>query len=118
MVSGVQVREKLKVFDLQFSDGKRCRCISMEPDPDELVERSNVESIFHPGYVTEMRRIVAPPPEKLPWKRTHAGRWELGQFALMKKEGGLFHLFWPGGSVEGDKNAISSAVREHWAEGV
>lgn len=117
MVSGVQGREKLKVFDLKFSDGKRCRCISMEPDPDEQVERSNVESIFHPGYVTEMCRIVAPPPEKLPWKRD-GSVWRLHSFELQKLESGSFRCTWPGSSIEGDKDAISSAVREHWAEGV
>ena len=90
----------------------------MEPDPDEQVERSNVESIFHPGYVTEMRRIVAPPPEKLPWKRQSTNLWTLGLFALSKLPDGSFHCYWPGGEVIGDKDVISSAVREHWAEGV
>ena len=122
MVGGIQGRGKLKVFDIQFSDGKRCRCISMEPDPDEAVERSNVESIFHPGYVTEMRRIVAPPPEKLPWKRQAANLWSIDNgrriFALSKLPSGEFHCFWSGGEVIGDKSSISSAVRKHWAEGV
>lgn len=112
----------LKVFDLQFSDGKRCRCISMEPDPDEQVERSNVESIFHPGYVTEMRRIVAPPPERLPWKREADDRWSLYSFELQRKGIGSekeFVLTWPGGILASkDSAVISSAVREHWAEGV
>lgn len=117
MVSGIQGREKLKVFDLQFSDGKRCRCISMDPDPDEAVERSNVESIFHQGYVTGMQRIVAPPPEKLPWKR-EGDVWRLHRFELRKFESGSFRCEWPGGSIEGGKDAISSAVREHWSEGV
>lgn len=107
----------MKVFDLDFSDGKRCRCISMEPDPDEQVERANVESIFHPGYVTGMHRIVAPPPEKLPWKRQHATLWTLGRFALSKLPGGTFHCFWPGGEATGGKQEISAAVRENWESG-
>lgn len=60
----------MKVFDLDFTDGKRCRCIVMEPLDDEDADKKGVQSIFHPGYVTGMRRIIAPPPEKLPWKRS------------------------------------------------
>ena len=118
MVSGIQGRRKLKVFDLQFSDGKRCRCISMEPDPDEAVERSNVESIFHPGYVTEMHRIVAPPPEKLPWKKV-GNHWEIGQFKLRKckpdPDGSqVWCLDYPGVSAYLDAKGVAETVRREW----
>lgn len=107
----------MKVFDLDFTDGKRCRCIVMEPLDDEDSDKKGVQSIFHPGYVTGMRRIIAPPSEKLPWKR-EGDVWRLHRFELRKFESGSFRCEWPGGSVEGGKDAISSAVREHWAEGV
>lgn len=94
----------------------------MEPDPDDQVERASVSSIFHPGYVTDMRRIVAPPPEKLPWKRNAANLWSIDNggriFALSKLPSGEFHCFWPGGEVTGGRDVISSAVREHWSEGI
>ena len=107
----------MKVFDLTFADGKRCRSIVMEPSEDEAIDRAGIASIFHDGYVAGISRIVAPPPEKLPWKRTHPGRWELGQFALMKKADGTFHCFWPGGEVTGGKDEISAAVRQNWDKG-
>lgn len=107
----------MKVFDLDFTDGKRCRCIVMEPLDDEDADKKGVQSIFHPGYVTGMRRIIAPPPEKLPWKRD-GDVWRMHRFELRKLESGSFRCEWPDGSIEGGKDAISSAVREHWSEGV
>lgn len=93
----------------------------MEPDPDEQVERANVESIFHPGYVTGMRRIIAPPPEKLPWKRESGDTWSLNGFQLKRSGIGSekeFVLTWPGGILASKcKNEISAAVRENWESG-
>ena len=94
----------------------------MEPLEDENDDKKGVQSIFHPGYVTGMRRIIAPPPEKLPWKRQTESLWTIDNgeriFALSRLPSGEFHCFWPGGEVTGGKDAISSAVREHWSEGV
>lgn len=107
----------MKVFDLDFIDGKFCRCIVMEPLDDEDADKKGVQSIFHPGYVTGMRRIIAPPPEKLPWKRS-GDVWHLHRFELRKLYEFRFALSWPGGSLEGSKEEISAAVRRHWSEAV
>ena len=106
----------MKVFDLSFSDGKRCRCIIPEPEPDD-VELASLRGMFGNDRLESMHRIVAPPPGRLPWKRD-GDMWRIHSFKLQKLESGLFRCTWPGGSIEGDKDVISSAVREHWAEGV
>lgn len=73
--------------------------------------------MFGADRLESMRRIIAPPPENLPWKRD-GDIWRLHRFELRKLESGSFRCEWPGGSIEGGKDAISSAVREHWSEGV
>lgn len=111
----------MKVFDLAFSDGKRCRCIIPDPEPDET-ELINLKGMFGHDRLELMHRIVAPPPEKLPWKREAEDRWSLHSFELQRKGIGSekeFVLAWPGGILASkDPAVISSAVREHWAEGV
>ncbi len=107
----------MKIFDLSFSDGKTCRVI--DPDPDDDAEESlrSYRMMFKPGYLLGMTRIIAPPPERLPWARAADG-WMIGGFTLSKMADGSFHCFWPGGEVTGDKDVISSAVRENWHLGV
>lgn len=100
----------MKFYDLEFSDGKRCRMI--DPDGDGL-EPTN----FQPGYMVSMTRIIGEPPAKLPWKRDGQA-WRIGSFELVKLESGRFRVTWPDGSAEGGKDEISQAVRENWAKGI
>lgn len=100
----------MKFYDLEFSDGKRCRMI--DPEGDGLAPTN-----FQPGYLVSMTRIIGVPPAKLPWKR-EGQVWRLGSFELVKLEAGRFRVTWPGGSVEGGKEEISQAVRENWAKGI
>lgn len=104
------------IFDLTFTDGKACRYLCPDPEATEATERGSLEAIFC-GRLASMVRIIAPPPEKLPWKRQHATLWTLGLFALSRLPNGEFHCFWPGGEVTGGKDEISAAVRENWAKG-
>lgn len=100
----------MNFYDLEFSDGKRCRMI--DPDGDGL-EPTN----FQPGHLIGMTRVIGEPPDRLPWKRQTATLWTLGRFALSRLPDGTFHCFWPGGEVTGGKEEISAAVRENWQEG-
>lgn len=97
----------MKTFDLVFSDGKRCRLIDMEGDG---LPPTN----FHDGYLVGFERNIPDPPAKIPWKKQQEGIWSCGLFILKRMEPGGFHCFWPGGSVEGGKDAVSAAVRENW----
>lgn len=99
----------MKFYDLEFTDGKRCRMI--DPEGDGL-EPTN----FHPGYMRSMTRVIGTPPAKLPWKRDGAV-WRIGSFELIRIEGGRFRVTWPSGSAEGGKDEISAAVRENWMSG-
>lgn len=108
----------MNFYDLKFTDGKTGRCIVMEPDADPAVDVAGVHSIFHYGYLATMTRVIAPPPTKLPWKRVANDRWELHRFVLTRVSAGHFYLTWPNGSTEGDKDHVSAAVRENWANGV
>jgi hypothetical protein len=107
----------MKIFDLTFSDGRTCRVI--DPDPIEDADESlrSYQAVFKPGYLVGMQRIVAPPPEKLPWSRTADG-WAIGAFALTSKGVGSekeFVLTWPGGILASkSKEEVSAAVRLHW----
>lgn len=67
------------IFDLQFNDGKRCRYLCPDPDATESSELNGLQAMFC-GRLASMTRIIAPPPEKLPWKRVAADRWELHKF--------------------------------------
>lgn len=101
------------IFDLKFSDGKACRYLCPDPDATEETERAALEAIFC-GRLASMARIIAPPPEKLPWKRVANDRWELNRFVLTRISAGYFYLLWPDGSTEGDRDHVSSAVRLNW----
>lgn len=105
----------MNFYDLVFADGKTGRCIVMVPDEDPAVDVAGVHSIFRDGYLVTMARVIAPPPTKLPWKRDGAV-WRLHRFVL-RKDGGLWRLSWPGGGVYGTKEHISAAVRENWTSG-
>ncbi len=111
----------LKIFEFQFADGKSCRVI--DPDPDDDAEESlrSYRMMFKPGYLLGMTRIIAPPPEKLPWSRTAEG-WSIGSFMLISKGVGSekeFILTWPGGILASkSKDDISSVVRENWSYGI
>ena len=91
----------MHTYQLTFADGKTCRCIIMEPEEDPAVDVLGVHSIFAPGYLVTMDRVIAPPPERLPWKR----------------DGAVWRLSWPGGGVYGTKEQVSAAVRENWTSG-
>jgi len=103
----------MKIFDLSFTDGKSCRVI--DPDPEGNAEESlrGYQSMFQPGYLVGLVQVIAPPPDRLPWRRD-GEFWRIGAFVLVRLDGGGFKCFWPGGDVTGDKDAISDAVRENW----
>lgn len=106
----------MHIYDLTLSTGKRCRCLVMDPQGEDI-DQDGIRSIFREGQVASLERIVMPPPERLPWRRD--GKvWRIGRFELRKLEGGEFVVTWPGGEVRGGKDQVSAAVREHWREGV
>lgn len=110
----------MKIFDLSFADSKSCRVIDPEPIEDESESLRSYQAMFQPGYLVSMEQVIAPPPEKLPWKRVANDRWELAGFKLRKCDDD------PDGSkvwclsyadqilYANDKDVISSAVRENW----
>lgn len=108
----------MNFYDLVFADGKTGRCIVMEPDEDPAIDVAGVHSIFAPGYLVTMDRVIAPPPERLPWKRVANDRRELHRFLLTRVSAGHFYLTWPDGSTEGDKDHVSAAVRQNWTNGL
>lgn len=104
----------MHILDLTFTDGKRCRCIVMEPETEEE-DAAGIRSIFQ-GRVASIERRVPECPEKLPWRRD--GKvWRIGRFELTRIGEGRFRVTWPGGSTEGGKDEISQAVRENWRLG-
>lgn len=107
----------MKIYDLQFTNGKQCRHIVPQPQDTEEEELRITQAIFC-GRLASMTRIIAPPPEKLPWKRMANDRWELNLFELKRAGIGSekeFILTWPGGILSSkDKDAISAAVRSNW----
>lgn len=104
----------MHILDLSFADGKRCRCIVMEPTTAEE-DAAAVRSMFHAGYLVAVERVMPRPPAKLPWRRDGSGGWVLHGFRLDKLEAGRFRVVWPGGEVEGGKDEVSEAVRANWA---
>lgn len=106
----------MHIFDLTFTDGKKCRYLSPEPEATEEAERAGLAAMFC-GRLASMVRIIAPPPEKLPWRRVANDRWQLHNFTLTRVRAGWFYLLWPDGSTEGEKDHVSAAVREKWEKG-
>ena len=110
------------IFDLKFTDGKSCRYLCPDPEAIEASELRDLESMFC-GRLASMTRIIAPPPEKLPWKRVANDRWELHNFKLRRRfdeecQAMRFILSWPGNEFAAyDKESISAAVRDHWSKG-
>lgn len=105
----------MKIFDLTFTNGQRCRCIAMEADEstDEAIQ-SIADSFC--GKLKSAERILPPIPEPLPWKRDES-IWRLHLFELARIEIGKFNLTWPGGSIQGSADDVRLAVRENWAQG-
>ncbi|MNP07705.1 hypothetical protein D3C76_997430 [compost metagenome] len=109
----------MRIYDLEFTDGKQCRHIVPQPQATEEEELRITQAIFC-GRLKSMIRIIAPPPERLPWKRDGDG-WRLGDFVLTKRfdeedQKTRFLLKWPGNELGSyDKEAISTAVRQNWA---
>lgn len=103
----------MKIYDLTFTNGKQCRHIVPQPQDTEEEELRITQAIFC-GRLASMTRIIATPPEKLPWKPVKNGLWRCNLFVLKKLDDGSFNCFWPGGEVTGDKDAISAAVRSNW----
>ena len=110
--------EELKIFDLTFSDGRTCRVIDPDPIEDAGESLRSYQAMFQPGYLVGMEQVIAPPPAKLPWVRQTNTLWTLNLFALSRLGPDLFHCFWPGGEVTGDKDEISATVRLRWQEGI
>lgn len=105
------------IFDLEFKDGKACRYLCPDPDATVESERAELEAMFC-GRMTSMTRIIAPPPERLPWKRMAEDRWQINLFELKRAGIGSekeFVLTWPGGILSSkDKDEISATVRANW----
>jgi hypothetical protein len=106
----------MKIYDLFFTDGRQCRHIVPQPQETEEEELRITQAIFC-GRLASMVRIIAPPPEKLPWEQQRKGLWTLGLFILKRLDAEAFQCSWPGGEVIGDKDEISATVRLNWAEG-
>lgn len=108
----------MHIYDLAFSDGKTCRSIVLEPMNDPAEELRTIAAVFKPGYLLSAERVIAPPPERMPWKRSGKS-WMLHNFELMKNAAnGEFILTWPGGAlVSKDRDEISAAVRANWSKG-
>lgn len=104
----------MRVYDLTFTNGKSCRCIIPDPEGED-VELAGLKDMFG-GRLESMKRIIAPPPDKLPWVRK-GEEWRLHSFVLRRIYAGVFRLDWPGGSIEGGKDEVSAAARENWEKG-
>lgn len=104
----------MRVYDLTFTNGQSCRCIIPEPQSED-VDLAELKGMFC-GRLESMKRIIAPPPDKLPWVRK-GDEWRLHSFVLKRIDAGAFKLEWPGGSFEGGRDEVSAAVRENWEKG-
>lgn len=107
----------MHVLDLQFSDGKSCRVIDPNPGDDPAESLRGFQAIFKPGYLVDITRIIAPPPERLPWIRQSNTVWTCALFVLERLEAGVLRCTWPGGEVVGDRDEVSAAVRINWLAG-
>lgn len=108
----------MKIFDLSFSDGKGCRCIVLEESDSDEEDCRQLRDKFRAGYVTDIRKVVAPPPARLPWIRATQDTWTLGLFILTRIGEGLLNCRWPDGDITGDKEEISAVVRLNWESGM
>jgi hypothetical protein len=108
----------MKIFDLKFSDGKGCRCIVLEESANDDEDKRQLTAKFRDGYVIDIRKVIAPPPVKLPWVRATNDTWTLGLFILTRIGEGLLNCRWPGGDITGDKEEISAVVRLNWESGM
>ena len=108
----------MRVYDLLFTDGKSCRHIVPDPQPTEAEELRITQMIFC-GRLAAMTRIIAPPPDKLPWKRVANDRWEMPGFTLYRCEDqskGKWCLAFLDRTIYANESAdISAAVRNNWA---
>lgn len=108
----------MQSYDLTLSDNKTFRCVCLESAGDEAEDMRQIVLPFQTGpQVVSVKRVITPPPTKLPWKRSAGGLWVLGRFILSKLPTGEFHCFWPGGEAVGGKDEISAAVRANWSLG-
>lgn len=108
----------MKIFDLTFSDGKSCRCIVLEESDSDEEDCRQLRDKFRAGYVTDIRKVISPPPAKLPWVRAANDTWTLGLFILKRSVEGVMTCSWPDGEVTGDKEEISAVVRLNWESGM
>lgn len=107
----------MHVYDFTFADGKSCRVIDPNPGDDPAESLRGFQAIFKPGYLVDMTRIIAPPPERLPWIRQSNTVWTCALFVLERLEAGVLRCTWPGGEVVGDRDEVSAAVRINWLAG-
>ncbi|AXH75210.1 MAG: hypothetical protein [Caudoviricetes sp.] len=105
----------MKIFDLTFTNGQRCRCIAMDSEESTADAVTSLQSSFC-GKLESATRILPPIPDPLPWKRD-GSIWRLHLFELARIEVGRFTLTWPGGSMQGSADDVRSAVRSNWAQG-
>lgn len=105
----------MRIFDLDFADGKRCRCIAMDAEETEAEAIHSIRQGFHRGYLVSAEMIVPPIPDPLPWKR-EGDAWRLRNFTLSRIEAG-FLLKWPGGELQGGKDEVKAAVIGNWRLG-
>ena len=105
----------MKIFDLEFTNGQRCRCIAMDGEESTAEAIQSITDSFC-GKLKSAERILPPIPDPLPWKRD-GSIWRLHLFELARIEIGKFKLKWPGGSMQGSADDVRSAVRENWAKG-
>lgn len=106
----------MRIYDLTFTDGRSCRHIVPEPQKTEE-EEFRITAIIFCGRLASMTRIIAPPPDKLPWKQQKKGLWTLGLFSLKRLDSGEFECSWPGNSFTGNKDAVFATVRLNWLDG-
>ena len=105
----------MKIFDLEFTNGQRCRCIAMDGEESTADAIQSITDSFC-GKLKSAERILPPIPDPLPWKRD-GSIWRMHLFELARIELGLFNLTWPGGSIHGSADDVRSAVRSNWSQG-
>lgn len=108
----------MHIYQLEFTDGRSCTHIIPRPDCSQEEEISSTRAIFC-GRLASMVRIIAPPPEKLPWKRMANDRWEIPGFTLYRctdESKGKWCLAFLDKTVYAKESAeVSAVVRSNWA---